>query len=936
MADTSSTKKPNRELWCPMADVRQILPTAPERDTEAGREEASRKRQHIVSNQNRWSRTVLEFKDLSADSWCELNFQISWHPEEKSRTAHDFAMVGVDFLTEDGSSIDFAHVPGLTRAQIDPHSCNVAGPDYYERGSDDMHTGKVHITFLIPSPAKHVTVTFRSWRNSHPFTVIDPKLSQIVPAAGDGSDGNTAPEPSGSTISDPRRSWFRLSTEPVWFSYGVMPAQTLFVRGQLINEVAKSDGALARVIFRNRHGEIIASPDELTVSPAVGAYIDIPVHRQTRRFTLELTPPDQAVAVDLGFQVWRDGSEISLVAPLETSLGDSLQLESILSDEPSGAPAFVMEVYKRLRAASEPAHDVADASLIDALIDRQALLAAPTVHEKLLAVQQGSLAAFIKGQLTLGNFETWALPQTPDWTEDPYQSPVWRLEYQSLSWLLDLAKDQDSASIQKACDLAVSWSLANAWGHPKDPFSAYPASVATRTDVFLRLLAVTSSTKKRHLEKTRIIAAEIIRHGFALAEILSQNIFLQSLLQIRIACALFAVSNGLPGFPLSNYWRSIALNQLRIGFDQLLGSNGSSREQSQYYRLELISLGMILKQQLQELPESEEFRHQLGNRLKNNLRIAVAATDPAGMLPPFGDTPHNHRHASWLRRLISEYGRDLLSDPELSGELSYPLGPKALISSYAGLVSFRHYLQKPDWSYFCATIHEQRHENGHNDCTSFVYTARGVRWITDSGGSGPHEAGPARQYLSSSRAHNVAIPDAREQTAGLGWIEANIPLDKAHAVRIRTNVHGPAYRHARTILCLDNLDAVAVFDCFEASQEAVSFEAFLHFEENIAVALATANLSIAFHKKERLRIIPHPVAGQFTGLGIKNGHVGRTGALQGHLSSRTGGLRPANTLHYGFAGSSKVCGGVILTTNESGLRRILDLVSTQPLQELLR
>ncbi|MBM6580040.1 heparinase II/III family protein [Microvirga sp. BT689] len=919
-----------------MADVRQILPTAPERDTELGQEESGRKRQHIVSNQNRWSRTVLEFRDLAANSWCELNFQISWHPEEKSRTAHDFAMVGVNFLTEDGSSIDFAHVPGLTRAQLDPHSCNVAGPSYYERGSDDMHTGKVHITFLIPSPAKHATVTFRSWRNSHPFTVIDPKLSQIIHAAGSEVHKNTAPDPSDSTISDPRRSWFRLSTEPVWFRYGVVPIQTLFIRGQLVSEIAKSDGALARVIFRNRHGEIIAPPNDLPVSPVVGAYIDIPVHRQTRRFTIELTPPDQTVAVDLGFQVWRDDSEISLVAPLETSLGDNLQLESILSDEPTDAPAFVKEVYRRLQAESKPAHKFTDTSLIDELIDRPTLLAAPTIHEKLLAVQQSPLAAFVQGQLTLGNFEAWSLPQTPDWTEDPYQSPAWRLEYQSLSWLLDLTKDHNPGAIQKALDLAVSWSLANAWGQPRDPLSAYPASVATRTDVLLRLLAATSSTKKRHLEKTRIIAAEIIRHGFALSEILGQNIFLQSVLQIRIACALFAISNGLPDFPLSTYWRSIALNQLRIGFDQLLGSDGSSSEQSQYYRLELISLGMILRQQLQELPECEEFRHRLGNRLKDNLKIAVAATDPAGMLPPFGDTPHNHHHASWLRRLISEYGRHLLSDPELSRELSYPLGPKALISNPAGLLSFRYYLQKPNWSYFCATIHEQRHENGHSDCTSFVYTARGVRWITDSGGSGPHEAGPARQYLLSSRAHNVAIPDTREQSAGLGWIEASISLDEAHAVRIRTNVHGPTYDHARTVLCLDNLDAVAVFDSFESSQEAVSFEAFLHFEENIAVALATANLAIAFHKKDRLRIIPHPVVGQFTGLGIKNGHVGRAGALQGHLSSRTGGLRPANTLHYGFAGSSKVCGGVILTINEAGLRRILDLVSTQPLQDLLR
>lgn len=353
--------------------------------------------------------------------------------------------------------------------------------------------------------------------------MIDPKLLQVVHMAGDRSEGSVASEPSNSTSTDPRGSWFRLSTEPVWFSYGVVPAQTLFVRGQLINEVLKSDGALARVIFRNRHGEIIPSPDDLPVSPVVGAYIDIPVHRQTRRFTLELVPPDQAVTVDLGFQVWRDDSEISLVTPLETSLSDNLLLESILSDEFSDAPAFVKEVYRRLQPASKTTPDITDANLIDGLIDRQTLIAAPTVHEKLLAVQQGTSATFVKGQLTLGNSQTWFLPQTPDWTEDPYQSPAWRLEYQSLSWLLDLIKDQDAGGVQRAIDLAASWSLANPWGQPRDPLSAYPASVATRTDILLRVLATATSTKKRNFEKSRTIAAEVIRHGFALAEILSQK-----------------------------------------------------------------------------------------------------------------------------------------------------------------------------------------------------------------------------------------------------------------------------------------------------------------------------------------------------------------------------------------------------------------------------
>jgi hypothetical protein len=915
-----------------MADVIQILPAPRDRGEETPQEENGA-RQFVVANQNRWSRATLEFKDLTQDAWCELSFQISWHPEEKSRMVHDFAVIGLDFLTEDGSSIDFAYVPGLTRAQIDPHSCHIAGPDYYDRSSDQRNAAEVQCAFLVPSPAKHITITFRSWRNSHPFTIVDPKLLQIARNASDEADASSIP--SHPIASGPRRSWVQLKADPAWFSYGVAPAKNLFVRGQLVNQNLSAEGAFARVIFRNTDGEIVAPPDDLQSLPGVGAYIDIPINRQTRRFTLELAPPDHAVTVDLGFQVRRDEAQVSLVTPLETSLGDDLLLESILGEEKSDALAFVNEVFRQLQTSSTGRASINDTSMIDSLIDRQTLATAPTIHDKLRGVQQGRSAALADGLLTLGSFQAWPLPSTPDWTEDPYQSPAWRLEYQSLSWLLDLVDDQQASGAQRALDLAFSWSRTNPWGHPKEPLSAYPASVAIRTEVLLRLLAAAAIVKKRPVEKLRVIAAEVIQHGFALAEILGQNIFLHSILQIRIACALLSASSGIPNFPLSHYWRSVALAQLRNGFDHLLGPGGSSNEQSQHYRLELISIGMILSQHLKDQRGAEDLTQLLDARLKDSLKALVATTDPAGMLAPFGDIPRSLHHASWLRRLISGYGRHLLSDQALAGELAYPLGPRLHISDHAGLIAFRNYAQKPDWSYLCATINEQRHENGHYDCTSFVYSARGVRWITDPGGSGVLEAGPTRQYLLASRAHNVAVPDHREQTAGFGWIEAVLSLEKARAIRVGTNVHGPCYDHSRILVCLDDMNAIAIFDRFRSSRSTAGFEAHLHFEENIAVALANSNLAIAFHKRDRLRIIPHPLAGQFTGLRVQNGHTGRAGSLQGYLSNGTGGLRPATVLSYGFAGGSEVCGGIILAITEDGLKRLMSLIASQQVQKLL-
>jgi hypothetical protein len=235
----------------------------------------------------------------------------------------------------------------------------------------------------------------------------------------------------------------------------------------------------------------------------------------------------------------------------------------------------------------------------------------------------------------------------------------------------------------------------------------------------------------------------------------------------------------------------------------------------------------------------------------------------------------------------------------------------------------------------CASFGEQRRENDHFDCSSFVYTARGTRWITDPGGSNFHDAGSIRHYLTSSKAHNIAIPDGRDQSSGIGWIEARVSTNGANVIRIGTNVYGPSYEHARTIICLDSLDAIAVFDRFRNSGGPISFDGLLHFEENIAVALANSNLAIGFRKKSRLRVIPRVMTGKYSGIEISNGRNDRPGALQGFVSHPLGGLQPANVMNYKFSGSGDVCGGVILTINEHGLRQITDLLMEQEVGKLL-
>jgi len=915
-----------------MINVSHVLPDHSEQSVEEVDNPQSR--QHLISNQNRWSRAVFEFKDVASDRWHELSFQLNWDVQEKSRLVQDFASIGISFLADDGSAIDFAYVPGLTRTLIDPHSYYIPGPDYLERSSTSINSAKIRCAFFIPSPARRFTLSVRSWRNSHPFAIDEPELKPI--ALPKGTHGEAASSSPLALARVARRSWEKLGSTPLWMRYGVVPGQRLVVRGQLINEASDTDGALARIVFRDASGAAVPPPyEDVQLSPDLGAFIEIPTHRKARRFTLELIPPGRARSVEIGFQTRGDNPSVYLITPLELSLEDLL-LEGLIDEGTADPAKFLEAVWRRLESPGGAGAE-AFSSPDETLVGRQALQEPITFDDRLRTVQHGVLVQFSEGNLTLLNMPAWELPEAPVWTEDPFQSPAWRLEYQSLAWLCDIASDKAKKSLSRALELAVSWMQANPWGSPQDPLSAYPSCLARRAEALIRLVSVSRGVKGSvNARQQRTLVSELIRHGFALAEIVGQNIFSHSILQIQTACSLLAVSRGVPGFPLSFFWETIAVAQLKSAFDQLLGPDGAMMEQSLHAQLEIASLGLILLHHLGDGPEEREFRESLTSRLKKSLRRIVAVTDPSGLLPAFGEHPEGYHHASWLRRLLSAYGRPLLSDSALAEELSYPKGIRFIIDRGAGTVILRKYDQTAAWSFLAATFRGQHHENGHHDCSSFVYTAGGVRWIVDSGGSTLHEAAPARQYLLSSRAHNIAIPDGRTQLAGEGWIEAIHQLEQARAFRIGTNAHGTDFAHARTYICLDDLSAIGVFDRFRAAEGSAGFEGLLHLGDRVAVALVNSSLALGLHGRSKLRIVPHAIDGTFSGMEACIGRCDMPGFLQGYASSRAGGLQPTNVLSYRFSGTGSVCGGVILAHNELGLRKILEHLKVQEVQDLLQ
>lgn len=902
-----------------MSPAHCILPTQDNRDpSETGNQSVDL---YSVASHNRWSRVTLNFRDVQPNTWCELSFHIDWDVLEENKSVPDFISVGVDFLTEDGSSIDFSQVPGLARTQIDPHSCYVGGLDKF--GSVG-HSGRISCGFYVPAPAKNLNVTIRSWRNSHPFVIRKPRLLQISPSdLSDKPTHNQSQHHLPAPLS-PRRMWRSLGTQPLWFKYALAPRQRLMIRGQLVNESLEPQGAFARIIFRDGRGSELQPPyPEISAAPSVGAFIDLPLHRQSRRFTLDLIPPPEAASVEIGFQTWNNHEGVELVMPLEISLDDDFLLEAIVGEDLPDAPAFLHRVLQRLGLAEQVIASLSAPALLKPWIDPKAFAKTHTVHDKLVAIARGTKSITADNKLSLGTLPSWNLPEVPSWREDPFQSLAWRLEFQSLLWLVDLAEKDNGDGLGQATDLAVSWSRANPWSQPTDPISAHPRALSSRTDALLILLSASVKKPKAiGIQKIAVIFSELIRHAFALAQLLSQNVFSHSNVRLHAASSLLGLARALPRFPLSSFWASLALAHLRDGFLELIDEDGVFLEHSMHLRLELVSLGTVLIRELESLSEADDFRLSFAKRLRIGLRRLVAATDPSGSMPPFGDAPQGVHHASWLRRLLSGYGTSLLSDPELAAELAYPAGFKVYPSAEAGLITLRNYERNANWSYFCTSLGGYRQEQDHFDCTSFVYATAGKPWIVDSRGSNLHDIGVARQYLVSARAHNVSLPDEREQLVGMGWIEAHETYGEFHTFVIGTNVYGAEYRHRRVIACHADLQAIAVFDHFSTPSPTMSFEGLLHFDKEIVVALANTQLGVAYRNKERLRIVPSAFSGQFTGMSVENGRNDRPAAIQGFVACPTGGLEPANVLRYRFSGQGTVYGGVLLGADDRALRSL--------------
>ncbi len=839
---------------------------------------------HRITPNNRFSRVGLRFSDLPSGRWACLEFGLAFDEDEEAALAVDAAAAGFEFLAADGSSLDLDHVPGLARSLLDPQVAWIPGPAL-------LGPAPFRIAFRVPDQARAVVVTLRSWRNSHDFTIADPVLR---PGSAD-----TGPAP--------RRRL--LGGEGVRLGFALAEETALVLRGQIYAARADEHAARVRLVYWDRAGGEIAPPYANAVSvPGLGAVINLSAQPQARRFTLILRPPPGAAAVELHFGVWEDAEdppEAELIGLLELALEDDFRLESLCEDELLDAPAFLARLADRMGLPEgTPAAWLARPGA-----------GAPPILARARALRAGpDRSARIEGDsvvLSLAGLPDWALPEAPDWREDPFRSVAWRLAYQSLAWLQPLAALPGGAV--RARSIAVAWSRANPWGRPADGLSLHPASLAPRGDVLASLIAESDEPAQAE------IAAEAARHGFALAEIVGQNALARALHGLQTAAALLVLARALSGFPFAAHWDTLARDGLAHGFDALLPEDGAFAEPSPVRRLDLLSHGLAIAAALDESEPGPTIRR----RVEAALPGLAGLLDPSGRFPPFGDAPAGLDHAGWIARLSSP-DRDLVAERDTTPR------PEART---AGMFALRHDAMERGWGHFALTYAAQS-PHGHRDCTSFTFATGSRRWIAEGGGAEGVEVGPGRHHLLSARAHNVALPDGCETVAGSGMLTAQVRLDGAEAMRLATTVHGPDYAHARLFVVLDDLSGLAVIDRFARPGRALSFEGRLHLLPDTLVALASPRRALAQQDGRRLDVFAVPLKGQPAGMEAAIGRNDRPHAMQGFCATGAGGLRPAPVLRYAFSGRDIVCGGVVVAADAAAEQRLLRLLADDAVRRL--
>ena len=440
---------------------------------------------------------------------------------------------------------------------------------------------------------------------------------------------------------------------------------------------------------------------------------------------------------------------------------------------------------------------------------------------------QGSVQAandLLRDKFDMPRYKPIQLTSLPTWSENPYSSVYWRLEFYSLRPSLNLLYAfRTTGDVRYARQLRrLDMSFIRAEGRSRWAW-ADPHAVAFRSMALVDTWWKLRQAHQLPESYSTAILRELAKTGRYLAD--PNHYQPEDNHGTNEAAALYELSVAFPGIPGARGWLDLASQRFEWQLNGLIDADGQLIENSPYYDFYTLEKYWQIYQytRAQGLPLQDIFRRKIATMLN----FATYILQPNSQVPLLGAS---------IEATINDYGvyRGLAAtDPEFSYVLThgsqgsvpsrnsmyFPASGLSIFRSGWGTgSSFEHQ------TYLTFNIGRYRTAHSNLDALAITLYGDGGDLLPDSG-LFTYTRGAYRNFFHGTQSHNTVLVDGKSQEPGNG---AGVTLRTRDGITYQAG-ESSLYRgvtHRRMVLMIDPSHVLVVDQL--ASKKVHSYQQMFH------------------------------------------------------------------------------------------------------------
>lgn len=381
--------------------------------------------------------------------------------------------------------------------------------------------------------------------------------------------------------------------------------------------------------------------------------------------------------------------------------------------------------------------------------------------------RDGAVGAWTDGRfIEFANAGPWAVPDDPDWTENPFDNVTWLSYYHSLAWLQAPGRlyreRQEVARRDEVAGYLLDWIEQNPLQQPASIRSWYDHTVAWRTDAIVNLFepVLLDALDAQGLDT---VLDFLWHHGELLNRYLSDARFTGNNHNLFHALALYNLAVAFPEFRHAARWKEAAHARIGPLLNEMVDEDGVSTEQAAGYHF--LALGMFAAADDWFNAQGDPLPTDVALSLRGMADYAALLPWPDGTLPPYGDTRYGARSNQGLLEQLDARGA---GSPQLRFVLTQGeqgLRPADLnIYPESGYAILRpSYGEAGAWTddlHVLFDLGAWRRVHGHEDALNVLVWGAGSPLLVEGGGPYVYRDLDRRGFMSA-QAHNTVIVDER-------------------------------------------------------------------------------------------------------------------------------------------------------------------------------